>query len=180
MRNEKLVLKDVRKGKSEAYTQIVRDHNCWIYSFLFHLTRDANIADDLTQETFISAWKQIENFNGRSSLKTWFYKIAHNKFIDFKRTKDRIFKNIDRFKEETNTKLYPEPLDEMITDEQTRKLYNTVQKLKDSDQELIVLHYFQELSFREISLILDEPIGTVKWRISQVLKRLKPLLEGKI
>ena len=67
-----------------------------------------------------------------------------------------------------------------MTDEHTSLLYQALQKLQYAEYLLIVLHYFQHLSFRDMAHILDEPIGTIKWRNSKALKNLKYLLTDRV
>jgi len=72
------------------------------------------------------------------------------------------------------------PLYRLVTDERSFLLYEAMRKLKSSEYIVIVLHYIQGLSFREMAKVIDEPVGTSKWRTSKALKKLKALLTGRI
>lgn len=180
-RSERQNLKDIREGRREACEAVVCQNYKSIYSFMVYLTSNASVAEDLTQETFASAWANIGRYKGRASLKTWLHQIAYHKFIDSERKLKRhsaLMSNLSREKRDT-----PEtsnPLYRLATDERSFLLYEAMRKLKSSEYTMIVLHYIQGLSFREMAKVINEPVGTVKWRTSKALKRLKAFLTGRI
>ena len=71
------------------------------------------------------------------------------------------------------------PLNQMIADERSHFLGQVVRELDEENLTVIVLHYFQGLSFHQMAEVLDEPEGTVKWRTNQALKKIKSGLEGR-
>ena len=73
------------KGWRHACEKAVCQHYSSIYTLLVYLTGDLNLAEDLTQETFTSAWTNIKEYKAKASVKTWLYKIAYNKYIDSQR-----------------------------------------------------------------------------------------------
>jgi RNA polymerase sigma-70 factor (ECF subfamily) len=157
---------------------IVRDHYPQIYRFLLHMTRDAGLAEDLTQETFATAWQKFEYFENRSSIGTWLCRIAYGKFIDQcrKRQADmNLTKNLKNKLQDCPPAT--DPMDSLLADERSRRLYQAVQTLDDDDRLLVVLHYLQDKSFSELAEILASPVGTVKWRVNQALARLRKLME---
>ena len=146
-----------------------------------YLTGDVSLAEDLTQEAFASAWANIGRYEGRASLGTWLHQIAYHKFVDSRR-RLRHHSNLKvRLKQQRHD--VPEtsnPLYRLTADEHLRLLYEAMHKLESAEHIAIVLHYTQGLSFREMAKVLDEPVGTVKWRTSQALKRLKAFLTGRV
>ncbi len=180
-RAERQNLKNVRKGQREACEAVVCQHYKSIYRFMAYLTGDTNLAEDLTQETFASAWANIGRYKGRASLGTWLHKIAYHKFIDSKRSRQRYAAMMDRLKQDSRSvEETLNPLYKLTADEHSRLLYEAMHNLESFDYLMIVLHYIQDLSFREMAKVLDEPVGTVKWRTSQALKRLKAFLTGRV
>jgi RNA polymerase sigma-70 factor (ECF subfamily) len=146
-----------------------------------YLTGDAGLAEDLTQETFISAWAGIGRFKGRASLGTWLHRIAYHKFVDSRRNLEHYAASMAGLRKQRRE--VPEtlnPLYQLMADEHSRLLYEAIHRLESSEYIVIVLHYIQGLSFREMAKVLDEPVGTVKWQTSRALKRLKAFLTGRV
>jgi RNA polymerase sigma-70 factor (ECF subfamily) len=174
------LLRQIRAGRREACEQFVRDHYAGVYRFLVHATRDAALAEDLTQETFAAAWRTIGRFEGKASLATWLHRIAYRKLLNAWRSRRRRDAGVARLALVREGEAYTSPLEWLMGDEQGRQLYEAVQSLAEGARLLIALHYFQELSFDEMADVLDEPVGTVKWKTSRALAQLKHLLAATI
>ena len=180
-REERKNLKKLRQGQREAYEAVICQHYRSIYRFMAYLTGDANLAEDLTQETFASAWANVDSFQGRASLGTWLHKIAYHKFIDSRRGLEHHATLMAELRKERNdTQETSNPLHRLTTNEHTRLLYEAIHSLELSEYIAIVLHYIQGFSFRQMARVLDEPVGTVKWRTSRALKKLKEFLTDRV
>jgi RNA polymerase sigma-70 factor, ECF subfamily len=167
-------------GNHEACVEFVRQYHAPIYRLLVHLCRDAHLAEDLTQESFLAAWGKIGSFNAKSSLKTWLHTIAYRKFIDSHRRQERaiaIHPGAPIDKLQSNI---PNSYDCALANEKTRRLYWALDGLKPAEREVVVLHYLQGLSYEEMAEVLGQPSGTVKWRTHQALENLRGVLEDKI
>jgi RNA polymerase sigma-70 factor (ECF subfamily) len=146
-----------------------------------YLTRDSNLAEEITQETFVSAWTNIASYKARASFGTWLHQIAYRKFVDSRRALRRDASLMAKLREQIN-----EPQDELdpfyllAADEHSRMLYEVLNTLPSLEYIVIVLHYIQGLSFREMSKVLDEPVGTVKWQTNRALKKLRGYLSGRV
>jgi RNA polymerase sigma-70 factor (ECF subfamily) len=172
--DDQRLLRNLRAGRLEACAELVRDHYQAVYRFLAHLTRNVDQAEDLTQETFATAWQKIATFQGRASLATWLHRIAYAKFIDAHRAERRTAGMIERF---TSPILaVADPLDTLIAGDEAQRLYQALHRLEAPERALLVLHYLQGLSYREMASVLDEPAGTVKWRTAEALNRLRAML----
>ena len=146
-----------------------------IYRFLLHLARDAAEAEDLTQETFAAAWRKAGAFEGRSALGTWLHRIAYGKFVDARRAGRRSAALTERLRRRGSA-ASPCPVEEAARDDEARRLYAALERVDPADRVLLVLHYFQGLSYREMAEVTGEPTGTVKWRTSAALDRMRTLL----
>ena len=173
--DDQILLNSVRAGHSEACAGLIRSHYEMVYRFLVHLTRNVHRAEDLTQETFAVAWERIAMFEGRSTLATWLHRIAYRKFIDGLRDERR-----DATLRERPTVAPVDPLATAMAVDEARSLYGALDQLDAAARTLIVLHYFQGLSYREMALVLDEPNGTVKWRTREALRDLRILLGDEV
>jgi len=174
-------LKKLREGRREACEALVCQYYRSIYRFVVYLSGDASLAEELTQETFASAWANIDCFKWKASFGTWLHRIAYRKFVDSMRKLQRDDALMARLKEErVNAAETSNPLQRLMADEHSRLLLEAMNRLRSSEYIVIVLHYIQGLSFRETAEVLDEPVGTVKWRANRALKKLKAYLTGRV
>jgi RNA polymerase sigma-70 factor (ECF subfamily) len=169
------LLAEIRSGRREACAALIHAHYQGVYRFLLHLTRDVALAEDLTQDTFATAWEKIGSFAGRSSLRTWLYRIAHSKLVDVRRRSRRGAEIHDQVGRSTASTESPGPLDAIIASDQERHLYEQLQRLEPEDRTVLVLHYLQGLSYRDLAGVVDEPVNTVKWRVREALEQLRAL-----
>jgi RNA polymerase sigma-70 factor (ECF subfamily) len=171
----------LRQGRRKAYEAAVLQHYRTVFCFMAYLTRDTGLAEELTQETFASAWANIGRFKARASFQTWLHTIAYRKFIDSKRSNRRDTDLMAALEvENDNATQASNPLHRLTEDENTRLLYEAMRSLKQAEYIAILLHYIQGLSFRQVAKVLNQPVGTVKWRTSRALKTLKQYLSGRV
>ncbi len=176
--DQRRLVNGLRSGKAEAYAELVHDHYQAVYRFLLHMARDTHRAEDLTQDTFATAWERIGTFRGQSSLATWLHRIAYTKFIDGQRAARRIAALNES---PTNGPAAPAgPLESAMAEDESRRLYRALNALAPEGRTVLVLHYLQGFSYREMATVLDEPSGTVKWRTSQALNSLRILLAEEV
>lgn len=181
LRAKRQNLKKLRQGRRKAYEAVICQHYRSIYRFMAYLTRDNALAEELTQETFASAWANVDYFKGRASVGTWLHQIAYRKFIDSTRRLQRNAALMDRLKEEKHgAQENSNPLHRLTADEHSRLLYEAMRSLKPSEYIVLLLHYIQDLSFRQVAKVLGLPVGTVKWQTSKALKKLKASLTGRV
>ncbi len=176
--DEQRLLSGLRAGRPEACAELVQVHYKAVYRWLVHLTRDVHWAEDLTQETFAAAWQKIGGFQGNASLGTWLHRIAYTKFIDSQRTRQRADGVLDRVARLEGGSV--DPFEAAAADEEAEQLYRALDELPAAERAALVLHYLQGLSYREMSVVLEEPAGTVKWRTSLALDCLRELLPDEV
>ena len=180
-REQRQNLKKLRQGRRKAYEAVVLQHYRSVYRFMAYLTRDISLAEELTQETFASAWAGIDSFKGRALIGTWLHRIAYHKFIDSKRRLQRDAVMMNWLEPQNDTApASSDPLHQLDADEKYRLLHEAMRMLKSAEYTVVVLHYIQGFSFREAAKVLDQPVGTVKWQTSRALKSLKSYLTGRI
>jgi RNA polymerase sigma-70 factor, ECF subfamily len=176
--DDQRLLSNLRAGRPEACAELVRAHYQAVYRFLVHLTRDVHKAEDLTQEAFAAAWEKIATFQGRAAAATWLHRIAYTKYIDAQRAERRVAGMRGRLPNPKGST--PDPLDTLIANDEAQRLYRVLHELDPPERTLLVLHYLQGLSYREMASVLDEPTGTVKWRTAEALHRLRALLSDEV
>lgn len=155
---------------SEWYEQ----HSDSIFRYILLMVRDNQQAEDLTQETFIKAFRYYDTFERKSNPKTWLFRIAHNLTIDFIRKQ----KPIETLKELLFTGAKPHTLPEEIVEikENSKELYNALGRLKSSHREIIILRKIREFSIQETAEILNWSESKVK----STLYRAIPALEEQL
>ncbi|WP_411767882.1 RNA polymerase sigma factor [Winogradskyella sp. A3E31] len=148
-----------------------------VYGFQLKRTENENDAEDITIQTFSRAFDKIETYDEKYTFKTWLITISKNLHVDLIRKHKS---SIQSKTWDVDEEIYdiadesPSPEDNIITEQNLAKLLKDIKKLKPHYQEVIQLRYFQEMSYKEISEKLKEPINNVKVK----LLRAKKLLSG--
>jgi len=179
----------LRSGDAEAFDKLITRYSADIYSLLFRLTSNGEDAADLTQETFIRAFKAISGFRGDSDLKTWLYRIAvnesRNKFRWWKRRKREWTVSLDDnigSSESVYSDILSDPSanpeQETLRRERETILQNALKELPTIFREPIVLFDIEGLSYDEICKTLDLNLGTLKSRLARGRKELKSMLRA--
>lgn len=182
MSDEELV-KKVKNGDADAFEQIIIKYEKKIFGLIYNMLRNENEIEDVAQEVFIKVYKNLDKFNGDSSLYTWIYKIATNLCLDqIKKRKEVIY--IDEKLQLNDGEVeFQIPSDEKLQDEiyeqkeLKQKLESCIDKLPEKQKAMIVLRDIKGLSYDEIAEILDLKLGTVKSQINRARLKLKELLE---
>ena len=154
-----------------------------VYGFQLKRTENENDAEDITIQTFSKAFDKIDTYNDKYEFKTWLVTISKNIHIDLVRKQKSTISS--RSNSDENDDFYtiidesPSPEDKLITEQNLAKLLRDIKKLKPHYQEIINLRYFQELSYKEISQHLDEPINNVKVKLLRAKKLLAEIITKK-
>ncbi|MPM04819.1 ECF RNA polymerase sigma factor SigW [bioreactor metagenome] len=170
---DKLLIVNLKKGREDAYRQIVEEYGNRLLRTCYLILKDREEAEDVVQETFIKVFRNIDSFRENSGLYTWIYTIALNL------SRDRLRKKQDMFTIEVdlvgNNDVEYE-VEKSIDKELLRKELFEINSLY---REVLVLFYFEELSIKEISNLLNEKEGTIKSKLSRGRDILKEsLLKG--
>lgn len=151
-----------------------------VYGFQLKRTENENDAEDITIQTFSKAFDKISTYNSEYEFKTWLIAISKNIHIDLvRKQKSRISNTYKNSNEDDFYDIIdesPTPEDKVITEQNLAKLLRDIKKLKPHYQEVINLRYFQELSYKEISTQLNEPINNVKVKLLRAKKLLAEII----
>ncbi|WP_298760746.1 sigma-70 family RNA polymerase sigma factor [uncultured Psychroserpens sp.] len=154
-----------------------------IYGFQLKRTENENDAEDITIQTFSKAFDKIHTYNDKYEFKTWLVTISRNIHIDLVRKQKSTISSRSNANEDDNYYTIidesPSPEDKLITEQNLTKLLRDIKKLKPHYQEVINLRYFQELTYKEISKHLDEPINNVKVKLLRAKKLLAEIIKKK-
>jgi len=165
-----------------AFGEIVKRWERKIFALCFGMLTREEEAKDAAQETFIAAFRNLKNFRGDAKVSSWLHRIAVNQCLTImRRTKTRSESFLDdEVDREENYFVAPSKQMPSRTTEQNERLYfvrQAVQTLPFELRQIIVMKEFEEMTFQEISDILDLPLSTVKSRLYTALKQLRLKLE---
>lgn len=154
-----------------------------VYGFQLKRTENENDAEDITIQTFSRAFDKIHTYKDKYEFKTWLITISKNIHIDLlRKRKSSISHTINTDEDDDFHAIIdesPSPEDNLITEQNLAKLLRDIKKLKPHYQEVINLRYFQELSYKDISLQLDEPMNNVKVKLLRAKKLLAEIIKKK-
>ena len=165
-----LVARILVKDDHHAFAELVRNHQSAIRGLLRQLTRgDLALADDLAQETFLRAYKNIRSFRGEAKFSTWLYRIAYNCFREDARKRKELV-GIDE------TQLEAEQDPQTVDPALRHDLMHALQLLPLHERSAILLCCQNGLSHDEAARVLDIPLGTVKTNVLRGREKLKKTL----
>jgi RNA polymerase sigma-70 factor (ECF subfamily) len=162
-------LAQLRGGDVEAGHRFVRDYYPGIYRYLLSLTGHREAAEDLTQETFLQAWRHLDQFQGRGSLRLWLHAIARREFLRARGRPRRGMPLVpgsaseQRVTSLEEVAVLPEPHAGAWTDEVELRVL--LGKLPEEQREVLLLHSLAGYSSREIAEIVQVPASTVRYRL---------------
>ncbi len=153
--------------------QIYEQYFETVYKYLFCLTRNSDISEELTQETFYRAVKKIHTFKGDCKISVWLCQIAKNLWYDeCRKNRKNLKTSEDTFLEIQDSDITEE---KVIHNEEKMALYKKLQKLDEKTREVIYLRITGELSFKEIGMILNQ---TENWARVTFYRGKQKLKEG--
>lgn len=176
----KLIKRVKEKGDREAASELIQRHYKDVYTYVFRQTKNEELSKDLTQDIFIAVLKSIRSFEGsRASFKTWVYKIASNKIIDYYRSKhykySNLFEEIDNYDFASKYNLQ----EEFELKEDAAEVIEIVNELDFNLQQIFRLKVFAGLTFKDIGKLLEISESTAKTRYYSTVKKIQKALEVK-
>jgi RNA polymerase sigma-70 factor (ECF subfamily) len=174
------LLQKISTGDDVAFSQLYSRYNQSVYNFILRLTHQSPAAEDLLQDVFLAIWQGASRFRGKSTVKTWVFRIAYYQTISWLRKNKKnlqLHQNIDDFSITSD-----ESPPESILIEQWRgvQVQSAIEKLSHKHRSVIELTFVHHFTYREIAEIMKCPVGTVKSRMSYALRYLKTELDTKI
>jgi len=176
-------IQQAKKNEQKAFNFLLNTFWDDVYGFQLKRIQNENDAEDVTIQTFSKAFDKIETYNTDYKFKTWLITISKNIHIDILRKEKRsVSTQISKDDESAVFQILdetPSVEDKLITEQNLAKLLRDIKKLKPHYQEVINLRYFQELSYKEISTKLEEPINNVKVKLLRAKKLLAEIIQKK-
>lgn len=170
-KNDELIVQLLQSDKTinQGFKLLLESYDKRLYYHIFSILKNQEDAKDVTQNTFIKVFKGIKGFRANSTLYTWLYRIATNESLTHlkRKKKSSSLENIHHLKTNNHH-------DETDT---LQKLKNAIETLPTKQQIVFNLKYFEDLTYREISEILDTSIGGLKANYHLAVKKIHTYLK---
>ncbi len=176
-----------REGAETAYRELIRRYQRPVFSLVYRMVRDRELAEDLVQETFIKVLNAIERYRPEFKFSSWIFKIANNAAIDHLRRKELTTLSLEGGPDATTqdqleaTALQlgdssESQLEELEARELGTAIERAISQLRPEYRSCIILRHIEGRPYDEIADVLDLPIGTVKTYIHRARAELKEAL----
>lgn len=167
---ELALVEQCRRQNFEAFGRIVDAYQGRVMGFVRRMVKSSEEAEDITQEVFVRAYQGMSRFDGRSSLRTWLFRIAHNLCVDAARKRQRSLGELSLNHDEeeepievADTRWNPETL--VLDDEMRAVIERAISTMSEKLRTVLLLHDKEELGYDELAALLGVPVGTVKSRL---------------
>ena len=173
--SDQALISQYLRGNRTALEQLIERHLDFVLNFVYAIVHNQQVAEDISQETFIKAWKNLSKYNEQYKFKTWLGNIAKNTAIDYLRKQ----KNL-------NFSELGDSFEHLIADQSNildheqlfdiASIGSVVETLPQRYREIIDLYYTKGLNFRQIGTVLNESIHTVKTKHRRAIIQIKKLI----
>lgn len=183
------VVERARKGKETAYRELLRRYQRPVFSLIFRMVRDRELAEDLSQETFVKVLNALDRYRPEYKFSSWVFKIANNAAIDHLRRKELDTLSLEGGPDATTPERLEatalqlgdqseSPLEELEARELGATIEVAIGELRDEYRDCIILRHVEGRPYDEIAEMLDLPLGTVKTYIHRARAELRKSLDG--
>jgi len=182
--NEFELIQGLRNGDEMAFKYLVDNYQDRVFNTAIGIVQNAEDAQDVAQEVFIQVYRSIHNFKGEAKLSTWLYRIATTRALDLLRSRKskKRFGFMQRLFGEANEPLHELPdfnhpgiaLDRK---ENAAKLFKAISQLPDNQKTAFTLHKLEDLSYQEISEVMQTSVPAVESLMHRAKQNLRKILE---
>lgn len=173
--DDRALIRAVLAGERDLFGHLVDRETATIYRACLRILGERGDAEDITQETFITAYRAMRSYRGEGSLRAWLLRIATR--LCFRRLAQR--RPSDPLDESLHDRAADprlEPARAVVAGEQRSEVRQAVASLPDPYREVVALRFFGELSLAEVAETTGRPLNTVKTHLRRGLERLQPML----
>jgi RNA polymerase sigma-70 factor, ECF subfamily len=168
--DERALISACQSGETERFAELYDLYSDRIFRFIFHKTMQRDLAEDLTSDTFVRALEKLKQFNSeKGKFSTWIYTIARNLITDHWRSY-REHRDIEDVWDLSS-------LDDVIDSTHKQligeKLHAALRNLAPESREILIMRFWQDLSFAQISELTGKSEGAVKMKVGRALKKLR-------
>lgn len=179
--NEEIYLEKILKGDVNAYSFIVDKYKNMVFSLAFKMTKSREEAEEISQDTFIKAYKNLSKFKGESKFSTWLYRIAYHTTLDAIK-KNKNSSNTFEITEVTfnHIKSTETILEGIERKERSKIIDKCLLKLADEERTIIWMFYYDELSLKEIIQVTGISEANLKVKLHRARKKLLKIVKDNV
>lgn len=182
--NEFELIQGLRQADENAFRYLVETYKDRVYNTAFGVVQNAEDAEDVAQEVFIQVYRSIHSFKGESKLSTWLYRIATTRALDLLRSRKskKRFGLMQRLFGDNNEPVHEipdfnHPGVAMDQKENAAKLFKAISKLPENQKLAFTLHKLEDLSYQEVSEVMQTTVPAVESLMHRAKQNLKKILE---
>jgi len=176
-RDEIICIKRILEGETKLFALFSEKYSRSIFSLIYRIIPTREDAEELTQDTFLKAFRKLDTFKGDCSFSTWLYRIAYNTAISATRKRKMVFPVLDETLLDNITDEAVDSLLEKEEDEQLlQRLEKAIEQLNVEDKMLITLYYLEEKPISEVAGVLELSAANVKVKLYRARKKLFVLI----
>ena len=171
-------IKQTLNGNVNAYAFLVEKYKHMVFTLTIRIVKNREEAEEVSQDTFVKAFKNLEKFKGESKFSTWVYKIAYYASLDVVKRNKRFSKteNIDDLNDRELDNVQ-DALSYLHDKERKKVIKEALLKLNEDEQTILMLYYFEELPVKEISKVVNLSEDNIKIRLFRARKKLATILK---
>ena len=168
--SDEVLIRRLRVGEAAAFDALFDRYRRGVLAYVTGMLGDRALAEDVTQETFLTLLKRIDRLNPRRGASAWLYRVARNRAIDLLRHRRFEVSDPDSGALRVDTRT---PVDEVVVHERSEVIERALGSLPVRERDLLLLRFYGGLTFREVAAAVRRPLGTVLWQVRRSLKKLE-------
>src|SRR5438105_5404325 len=167
------VLRKAQRGDERAFALILRAYETPVFNYVYRLTGERTLAEDLTQEVFVRVFQALPRFSGRCKFTTWLFQVTKNRVVDELRARERRPHSVVAIEDAPRLEIVDPPVERLETIE---AVWRAVRELNPDLKMALLLRDVAGLPYNEIADSLEITLATVKWRIFKAREEVQAAL----
>ncbi len=174
--SDKIVLKQIKQGDVSAYSVLVNRYRNMAFTLAASITKNNEDAEEVAQDAFVKAYKNLGSFKGKSKFSTWLYQIVYRTALSKMRIKKQQVQSIDE-KTIVDVNLNDKQPDNLERSDRKKIIKIAINQLKEDESFLLILYYYQELSMEELAEATGYSVSNVKVKLHRARKNMYEQLQ---
>ncbi|TSE10651.1 RNA polymerase sigma factor [Aquimarina algiphila] len=176
--SDQYYINQVLEGQVNAFSVLIERYQNLVYTVVYRMIKNKEEAEEVAQDSFIKAFKSLDNYRGDAKFSTWLYTIAYRKSLDaLKKSKRMITSELIEEINEGEIELVNDALNYLQAKERKKIISNSIMKLAKDEAAIITWYYFDEKSVKEIVEMTDLTADNVKIKLYRGRKKLYSILK---